>query len=172
MISKTLNDELNQQIEYEFFSSHLYLAMSAKFAGLDFMGAARWMRTQAEEERIHALMFVDFIVENGGEAKITGFEDPIVEGNDLMSIYEQTLEHERFVTGRINFLMGMANDERNYATVNFLNWFINEQVEEEANAESIIKSLKLIGKDGNGLYQLDKELGTRITVGADVAAKA
>ena len=66
MISKALNDELNQQIEYEFFSSHLYLAMSAKFAGLDFMGAARWMRTQAEEERIHALMFVDFIVENGG----------------------------------------------------------------------------------------------------------
>ena len=108
---------------------------------------------------------MDFIIEAGGEAKITGFEDPEVKGEDLKSIFEQALEHERFVTERINFLMSLAGDEKNYAAVNFLNWFVNEQVEEEATAEAIIKSLKLIGNDGNGLYQIDKELGARIAVG-------
>jgi ferritin len=165
MISKNLNDELNKQITYEFYSSHLYLAMAAKFASIDFTGASTWMKTQAEEERIHAIKIMDFIIEAGGEAKITGFEDPEVKGEDLKSIFEQALEHERFVTERINFLMSLAGDEKNYAAVNFLNWFVNEQVEEEATAEAIIKSLKLIGNDGNGLYQIDKELGARIAVG-------
>ena len=164
MISKNLNDELNKQITYEFYSSHLYLAMAAKFASIDFTGASTWMKTQAEEERIHAIKIMDFIIEAGGEAKITGFEDPEVKGEDLKSIFEQALEHERFVTERINFLMSLAGDEKNYAAVNFLNWFVNEQVEEEATAEAIIKSLKLIGNDGNGLYQIDKELGARIAV--------
>ena len=165
MISKNLNDELNKQITYEFYSSHLYLAMAAKFASIDFTGASTWMKTQAEEERIHAIKIMDFIIEAGGEAKITGFEDPEVKGEDLKSIFEQALEHERYVTERINFLMSLAGDEKNYAAVNFLNWFVNEQVEEEATSEAIIKSLKLIGNDGNGLYQIDKELGARIAVG-------
>ena len=114
MISKNLNDELNKQITYEFYSSHLYLAMAAKFASIDFTGASTWMKTQAEEERIHAIKIMDFIIEAGGEAKITGFEDPEVKGEDLKSIFEQALEHERFVTERINFLMSLAGDEKNY----------------------------------------------------------
>lgn len=167
MISKHLNDELNKQITYEFFSSHLYLAMSSKLASIDFIGAATWMRTQAEEERIHALKIMDFIIEAGGEASITGFEDPQVKADDIKGIFEQGLEHEKFVTSRINFLMDLATEEKNYAAVNFLNWFVNEQVEEESNAETIIRSLKLIGNDGNGLYQIDKELGQRVAVGTD-----
>ena len=167
MISKHLNDELNKQITYEFYSSHLYLAMSSKLASIDFVGAATWMKTQAEEERIHALKIMDFIIEAGGEALITGFEDPTVKASDIKGIFEQGLEHEKFVTSRINFLMDLATEEKNYAAVNFLNWFVNEQVEEESNAETIIRSLKLIGNDGNGLYQIDKELGARIAVGTD-----
>ncbi len=164
MISKHLNDELNQQITYEFYSSHLYLAMSGKLASVDFAGAATWMRTQAEEERIHALKIMDYIIEAGGEVLITGFEDPKVKAKNIQGIFEQGLEHEKFVTSRINFLMGLATEEKNYSAVNFLNWFVNEQVEEELNADTIIRSLKLIGKDGNGLYQIDKELGARIAV--------
>ncbi|MDD2371872.1 MAG: ferritin [Firmicutes bacterium] len=165
MISKHLNEELNQQITYEFYSSHLYLAMSAKLASIDFIGAATWMRTQAEEERVHALKIVDYILETGGEVNITGFEDPDIKADNILGIFEQGLEHEKFVTDRINFLMGLATEEKNYAAINFLNWFVNEQVEEESNAETIIRSLKLIGNDGNGLYQIDKELGARTTVG-------
>ena len=161
MLSKELNAELNQQITYEFYSSHLYLEMSARFASMDFMGAATWMRTQAEEERVHALKIMDYIIETGGEVKISGFEDPKVSGDSLIAIFQEALEHERFVTSRFNFLMSLAIEDKNYAAVNFLNWFVNEQVEEEANADSIIKSLKLIVNDGNGLYQMDKELGTR-----------
>lgn len=172
MLSKELNAELNKQITYEFFSSHLYLAMAAKFAGIDFGGAASWMRNQAEEERIHALKLMDFIVDAGGDVVITGFEDPEVKGDTILSIFEQTLEHEQFVTGRINFLVSMAGDEKNYAAVNFLNWYVNEQVEEEATATGIIRSLRLIGNDGNGLYQLDKELGTRPAPATAAPAKA
>ena len=166
MISKHLNDELNQQITYEFFSSHLYLAMSSKLASIDFTGTATWMRAQAEEEREHALKIVDYIIETGGEVVITGFEDPSVEADDILGIFEQGLEHEKFVTGRINLLMGIATEEKNYAAVNFLNWFIDEQVEEEATFDSIIRSLKLIGNNGNGLYQIDKELGMRAATAA------
>ena len=111
MISKHLNDELNKQITYEFYSSHLYLAMSSKLASIDFIGAATWMKTQAEEERIHALKIVDFIIEAGGEALITGFDDPAVNGEDIKGIFEQVLEHEKFVTSRINFLMGLATED-------------------------------------------------------------
>lgn len=169
MLSKELNAELNQQITYEFYSSHLYLEMSARFASMDFMGAATWMRTQAEEERVHALKIMDYIIETGGEVKISGFEDPKVNGDSLIAIFQEALEHEHFVTNRINFLMSLAIEDKNYAAVNFLNWFVDEQVEEEANADAIIKSLKLIGNDGNGLYQMDKELGARLSLTAQSA---
>ena len=169
MLSKALNAELNQQITYEFYSSHLYLEMSARFASMDFMGAATWMRTQAEEERVHALKIMDYIIETGGEVKISGFEDPKVNGDSLIAIFQEALEHEHFVTNRINFLMSLAIEDKNYAAVNFLNWFVDEQVEEEANADAIIKSLKLIGNDGNGLYQMDKELGARSSLTAQSA---
>ena len=95
--------------------------MACKFANIDFIGASTWMKTQAEEERVHALKIMDFIIESGGEAKITGFEAPEVKGNDLKSIFEQALDHERFVTDRINFLMDLATEEKNYAAVNFSN---------------------------------------------------
>ena len=119
------------------------------------------MKNQAEEERLHALKFIDFIIEAGGDVVISGFEDPEVKADDILGIFEQALKHENFVTERINFLVSLAAEEKNYAAVNFLNWFVNEQVEEEATATGIIKSLRMIGNDGNGLYQLDKELGTR-----------
>ena len=164
MLSKHLNEELNNQIMYEFFSAHLYLAMAAKFESLDFAGALNYMKVQAEEEKSHAMKIFDFIAEKGGDIEILGFETPVVKGNYILEIFEETLEHEQWVTKRINLLMDIAQEERDYSAISFLNWFIDEQVEEESNADAIIKKLRLIGDNGNGLYQMDKELATRVFV--------
>ncbi|AMP20082.1 ferritin [endosymbiont 'TC1' of Trimyema compressum] len=164
MLSKHLNEELNNQIMYEFFSAHLYLAMAAKFESLDFAGASNYMKVQAEEEKSHAMKIFDFIAEKGGDIEILGFETPVVKGNDILEIFEETLEHEQWVTKRINLLMDIAQEERDYSVISFLNWFIDEQVEEESNADAIIKKLRLIGDNSNGLYQMDKELATRVFV--------
>ena len=164
MLSKHLNEELNNQIMYEFFSAHLYLAMAAKFERLYFTGASNYMKVQAEEEKSHAMKIFDFIAEKGGDIEILGFETPVVKGNSILEIFEETLEHEQWVTKRINLLMDIAQEERDYSSISFLRWFIDEQVEEESNADAIIKKLKLIGDNGNGLYQIDKELATRVFV--------
>ena len=164
MLSKHLNDELNNQIMYEFFSAHLYLAMAAKFESLDFSGASNYMKVQAEEEKAHAMKLFDFIAEKGGNVEILGFETPVVKGNNILEIFEETLEHEQWVTKRINLLMDIAQEEKDYSAISFLNWFIDEQVEEESNADAIIKKLRLIGDNGNGLYQMDKELAARVFV--------
>ena len=164
MLSKHLNEELNNQIMYEFFSAHLYLAMAAKFESLDFVGASNYMKVQAEEEKSHAMKIFDFIAKKGGDIEILGFETPVVKGNDILEIFEETLEHEQWVTKRINLLMDIAQEERDYSAISFLNWFIDEQVEEESNADAIIKKLRLIGDNGNGLYQMDKELATRVFI--------
>lgn len=164
MLSQRLNEELNKQIMYEFFSAHLYLAMAAKFESLDFPGAASYMKVQADEEKSHAMKMFDFIAEKGGEVEILGFETPVVKGTNILEIFEETLEHEQWVTQRINLLMDIAQEEKDYSAISFLNWFIDEQVEEESTADGIIKKLRLIGDNGNGLYQMDKELGQRVFV--------
>lgn len=162
MLSQKLNDEMNQQIKYEFFSSHLYLAMAAKLEELDYPGAAHYMKLQAEEERQHAMKFFDFIIEKDGKVDVFGFEDPKFEGSTLVEILESVLKHEKWVTERIYFLMDIAQEEKDYMSINLLNWFVNEQMEEEATADNWIKRAKMIGNDGIGLYQLDKELGERV----------
>lgn len=164
MLSKHLNKELNNQIMYEFFSAHLYLAMAAKFEYLHFAGASNYMKVQAEEEKSHAMKIFDFIVEKGGDIEILGLETPVVKGNGILEIFKETLKHEQFVTKRINLLMDIAQKEKDYSAINFLNWFIDEQVEEESNADAIIKKLMLVGDNGNGLYQIDKELSARIFI--------
>ena len=164
MLSKHLNEELNNQIKYEFLSAHLYLAMAAKFESLDFSGASNYMKVQADEEKSHAMKIFNFIAEKGEKIEILGFETPVVKGNNILEIFEETLEHEQWVTKRINLLMDIAQEEKDYSAISFLNWFIDEQVEEESNADAIIKKLRLIGDNGNGLYQMDKELGARVFV--------
>lgn len=162
MLSKKLNDELNNQIKFEFYSSHLYLAMAAKLESLDFSGVSKYMKVQAEEERSHAMKIFEYVIERGGTAVVYGFEDPHFKAVNLLEMLEEAYGHEQLVTARIYKLMNIAQEEKDYMSINFLNWFVNEQLEEESNADELVKKVRLIGNDGNGLYQLDKELGTRV----------
>jgi ferritin len=153
--------ELNKQINEEIYSAYLYQAMSAYVADVGYNGAAIWLDHQAEEEMIHARKFYDYILERGGKVKLLGIEEPPQDFGMLMDIFKAALTHEEHITGRINHMVSLARDEKDYATDNFLQWFVAEQVEEEATASDIIAKLELIGDHAGGLFQLDKELGTR-----------
>lgn len=161
MLSKKLQDALNEQIKNELYSGYLYLAMSAYFEANNLPGFARWMRVQAGEEQAHALRFFDFIVERGGRVVLQAIDQPPVEFSSPLAVFEATLEHEKKVTGLINQLYELAVAERDYPAQVMLQWFINEQVEEEKNAAQIVETLKMIGEKGQALIMLDRELGQR-----------
>ncbi|QGG47488.1 ferritin [Heliorestis convoluta] len=164
MFSDKLQAELNQQIKEELYSSQIYLAMAAYCADQDLDGFANFFKVQAEEEKFHAMKFFNFINEMGGRVLITGFPDPQNEYDSILDVYEKSLAHEKMVTKRIYKLMDLAMDEREHATISFLKWFIDEQVEEEAMFQGVIKKLRLIGKDVNALYMLDNEMAQRTWV--------
>lgn len=161
MFSEKLLNELNEQIKYELYSANYYLAMAAYCAAEGMDGFANFFVVQAEEERFHAMKFFHFINEMGGRAQIRGLDEPKNEYNSLEEIFTLSLNHEKFVTGRIYFLMDMAQDEREHATISFLNWFIDEQVEEEASMSDLLHKVKMLGSKGQGIFMLDKELAQR-----------
>jgi ferritin len=150
------------------YSAYLYQAMSAYVADVGYAGAASWLDHQAEEEMIHARKFYDYILERGGKIKLLAIEEPPEDYGSLLDIFNAALDHEQHITGRINHLVSLARKEEDFATDNFLQWFVAEQVEEESTASDIIAKLKLIGEHIGGIFQLDKELGTR---GAPSAAE-
>lgn len=162
MLSKRLNDEFNKQIMYEFYSAQLYLAMAAWAEANDFPGLSNFMVVQGEEERFHAMKFFRYIAEAGGDIEIFGLDQPEFQAESIMDIFASSYKHEQFVTSRIYTLMDIAQEEKDYAAISFLNWFVDEQMEEEASFDALIKKVKLIGENGNGLYQLDKELASRV----------
>ena len=164
MLNKKIQDAFNDQINAELFSSYLYLAMSAHLEDTAMKGMARWMKLQAQEEMEHAMKFVDFIAERGGRVVYKGIETPQSEWNSPLEIFKAAYEHEQYITKRINDLMELAIPEKDFASQVFLQWFVSEQVEEEANADEIVKKLEMIGEGRNGIYMLDRELGQR---GAD-----
>ena len=164
MLNKKIEDAFNDQINAELFSSYLYLAMSAHLEDTAMKGMARWMKFQAKEEMEHAMKFVDFIAERGGRVVYKGIETPQSEWNSPLEIFKAAYEHEQYITKRINDLMELAIPEKDFASQVFLQWFVSEQVEEEANADEIVKKLEMIGEGRNGIYMLDRELGQR---GAD-----
>lgn len=161
MLSENMLNELNKQINEETYSAYLYQAMSAYIADVGYAGAATWLDHQAEEEMIHARKFYDYILERGGKIELHGIEKPPQDHGSLLDIFKAALEHEEHITGRINHLVSLARDEKDYATDNFLQWFVAEQVEEESTASEIIDKLELIGDHVGGIFQLDKELGSR-----------
>ena len=170
MLSKKMEKALNGQINAELYSSYLYLAMSAWFTGKGLAGFANWMRQQAQEEMFHAIKFYDFVGERGGKVVLEAIAKPDADWQNGTEVFKATLEHERKVTGLINNLVNQALDERDHATNIFLQWFVSEQVEEEANAGAILDKLKLIGKESGGLFALDQELAQRVfTMPAPVA---
>jgi ferritin len=161
MISEKMQDAINKQIQAELYSSYLYLSMAAFSHGNNLKGFANWMTVQAGEERGHAMKFFDFLLERGGTVKLMAIEQPPVNFKSPLEIFQKTLDHERKVTGLINKLYKTAVSEDDVASQILLQWFITEQVEEEANATEILEKLKMVGDKPSGLLYLDKELKKR-----------
>ena len=159
-MNKKLVDEINKQIMYEFYSAHFYLSMAAYAAENDLPGFENWFLMQIQEEDFHAMKFYNYMHQRNEKAVIYGFEDPPKDFKSLLDAFEASLKHEKFVTERINLLMSIALEEKDYAAVNFLNWYVDEQVEEEESFSTMIGKIKLVG-DGMGLYELDKEAAAR-----------
>ena len=164
MISAKMQTAINEQINAELYSSYLYLSMSAYYQSLNLPGFANWMRVQAQEELVHAMKFYDFMLTRGGRVKLKRVEEPPTDWASPTAPFADALAHEEKVTALINKLVDLAIKERDHATNTFLDWFVNEQVEEEANADAVLRQLKLIGGEGNGLFMIDRELATRVFV--------
>lgn len=161
MLNKNVEAAINKQINAELYSAYLYLSMAAYFEAENLSGFANWMRVQFEEEQFHALKMFDFINERGGRVQLAPIEGPKVEWTNIIEVFEDTLAHERHVTDLINNLVDVAMAERDHASGNFLKWYVDEQVEEEANVEKLLFQLRLIEGKGQGLLMLDRELATR-----------
>ncbi len=160
MKSRTL-DAVNNQIQAEFQSAYIYLAMSARFEDMKMSGAANWMRIQWQEETAHAMKLYDHLIRRGESPVLQTIDKPEVSFESALDAFERVLEHERHVTHLIHSLYEVAVEEKDYALQTLLHWFIDEQVEEEENAEAIIDSLRLAGESGQGLFLVDRELGQR-----------
>ena len=164
MLSEKLVNALNDQIQYEYYSAFIYKAMQAYFEAEDLPGMANWMDIQFQEEMSHAEKMFHFVCETGGRVAMQAMETPQNEYNSPLEAFENALKHEQIVTSRINNLMELAQQEKNHAAQIFLQWFITEQVEEEANANHIIAKLKRVKEDGRGLMMIDQELAKRVFV--------
>lgn len=161
MLSPKMLQALNDQINAELYSSYLYLAMAARCEALNLPGAAHWLRVQSQEEHEHAMKFFKYVTERQGEVKLQAIKEPPSSWNKLCELFDDVLAHEQYITGRINDLVKLAREENDYATENFLQWFVKEQVEEEASVDTIIQRLKLVGEMPQGLFFIDRELGQR-----------
>lgn len=166
MISGKMESSLNEQIKNEVYSAYLYLAMSAYCDSADLSGFSHWFRLQFDEEMSHAMKIYDYILEQSGRVELLAIDQPPKDFGGPVKVFEETLAHEKTVTGMINNLMDIAVTEKDHATQIFLQWFVTEQIEEEANAESILKNLKMVGGQGNGLFMIDRELAQRIAATA------
>jgi len=161
MISKTMQDAINQQIKDEFASAYLYLSMSAYFTSINMNGFAHWMRLQYTEEVNHAMKFFDYLHDRGGHAVVPGIEKPAAAFKSTFDAFQQYLDHEKKVTQMINGLYEKASKDNDYATEIMLHWFINEQVEEEKVGMEIIEQLKIVGDSKAALLMLDRQLAAR-----------
>jgi len=162
MLKKNMEKALNQQINAELYSAYLYLSMSAHFQAMNLKGFANWMRVQAMEEFTHADKFSAHVLDRGGRVVLTAIGSPPVTWKSTLAVFQDTYQHEQKVTGLINALVDLAIKEKDHAANNFLQWFVNEQVEEEANAQELVQQLKLIGEAGQGILMLDRELAQRV----------
>lgn len=162
MLSKKMQDALNDQINAELYSAYLYLSMAAHFEAANLKGLANWMRVQNQEETFHGMKFFDYVLSRQGRVELKAIAAPPTKWKSPLAVFEAVYEHELKVTGLINKLATLAQRENDHATGVLLHWFINEQVEEEANADAIVQKLKLIGDNSSGLFLLDQELAQRV----------
>lgn len=171
MISKKLEKAINEQINKEMFSEYLYLSVAAYFESQNLDGFANWFHVQTQEEHFHAMKFFRYLLDRGGEIELDKIEKPEKDFKNPLYAFQEGLKHEQFITKSIGELMDLAIQENDHSLKSFLQWYVDEQVEEEANAEKLIAKLKLINNDGNGLLSLDKELLTRVFVPPAAAAE-
>ncbi len=161
MLKEKMNQALNAQINKEFYSAYLYLAMSVYFEDNNLPGFANWMRVQFQEEQFHGFKFFDYVHERGGKVTLDAIEKPQVDFEGIVDVYEETLKHEKMITKSVEDLMELAVAEKDYATQSFLHWFIDEQVEEEATVEEIINQLKMVDGKGQAILMFDRQFKTK-----------
>lgn len=169
MIKKEVLDAINAQINAESYSAYLYLSMAAYFEDMGLSGFANWMKVQYQEEAAHALKFFNYLTERNGKVVLKAIEQVPVDFNGIVDVFEKTQVHEAHVTDLINNLMNVAMAASDHASQSFLKWFIDEQVEEEANVQKILDTLKLINGQGNGIFMMDREMGQRVFVDPNAA---
>lgn len=164
MINEKMEKAFNDQINKELYSEYLYLSMKAYFERLNLKGFVNWFTVQVQEEHAHAMGMFDYVHERGGEVELEAIEKPETKWDSPLACFEQVLSHEEFVTSRINALMDVAEGVKDRAALSFLNWYLKEQVEEEASVGDVLATLRLIGDDKKALLMLDKDLATRTFV--------
>lgn len=164
MMKENLVKAINEQINKELNSAYIYLDMVTYLENEGLSGFANFFKAQEEEEKYHAMKFFQYLVDRDARVVLTKLEDPRHQYKSPLDVFEKALDHEKYITNSINDLMSLAIEEKDYATVSMLNWFIDEQVEEEATMNEVIDKLKMIEGTGrgNGLMMLDRELGTRV----------
>ena len=162
MITKKMEVALNGQINKEIYSAYLYLAMSAYCNKLNLPGSEHWFRMQYDEEVIHMTKMFDYVMQHGGDAHLLQIDEPPREFGTVLEAFEASLAHEQFVTMSINELLDVAVEERDHATQVFLQWYITEQVEEEANVQEIVQRFKMAGDNGGALMMIDDKLAARM----------
>lgn len=156
MLKKSIEDICNRQVEREGYSAILYLAMASWAETQGYSGIAAWLYEQAEEEKVHMLKFISYINERGGHAIMPAFEQPPAIFSDIPTLFDQVLEHEQYITASINDIVAMVSKEKDFATLNWIQWFVSEQVEEESSVQHIIDKLKLVGK--HNMYMFDRDI--------------
>jgi ferritin len=160
-LSKKMQDAVNEQIREELYSSYIYLSMAAYCESINLPGFAAWMQAQSQEELEHALKFYGFVHDRGGRVILEALGQPPAEFDGPLGVFEETLKHEQYITGRIYKLYALAVEENDYASLSTLQWFVDEQVEEEKTAGEILEMVKTIGDHKQGLIMLDRQLAGR-----------
>jgi len=161
MISDKMAAKINDQIKHELYSGHLYLSMAAYCSSIDMDGFANFFIVQEQEERSHAMKFYHYIVEQDKDVKIYGLDQPKQDFKSLEEVIELAWKHEQHVTKLLNDIMDLAVQEKDYATQSLMNWYIDEQVEEEASMLGILKKIRMVGEKGHGIFMLDAHLKER-----------
>lgn len=161
MLNANVQQALNDQIRDEFYASYLYLSIAAYFEDNNLPGMASWMRLQADEERGHAMKIYDFVIDRGGRVYLQAVDEPPADFGSPLGAFEGALAHEQRVTASINRIYALAVEENDYPTQVMLQWFIDEQVEEEKSASDIVDQLNLVGDNSAALFMLDQQLGSR-----------
>ena len=165
MLPKKVEEIINVQIEKEDYSSQLYLSMASWAENKGFEGVSNWLYAQAEEERVHMLKLIKYVNDRDGIAVIPGIDTPPTDFGDVFTAFDQVLAHEQFISGSINEIVAVCISENDYTTQNWIQWFVTEQIEEEASVKAIIDKLNLLGK--NNLYMFDRDIMTMRGSGAN-----